>query len=167
MPGGSFGIHGNPGAGSKAGRSSLTSKGHVFAIELADEALHLYQTAASGPQKSIPADFWIYFQDTEDFVRKTLRAAAMFYSHQTELPGYLLASIGYLDVRYYRMFREQFPGDNPRVNGRFRGQRFPDPQFRADVITQAGAFVSAPESVTRELLDQLAFGFDLPAIPWP
>jgi hypothetical protein len=46
-----------------------------------------------------------------------------------------------------------------------RGQQFPDQQFRADVTMQAAEFVSAPDNVVRQLLDQLAFGFDLPPIP--
>jgi hypothetical protein len=165
MPGGSFAIHRNPAIELKpVGRSTLTSKGHVFAIEWADEALHHYQAESGAPQKLKPADFWISFDDAENFLRKTLQAAATFYG-QIELPGYLLASIGYLDVRYYRMYRNQRPGDSVMISYPIRGQQFPDQQFRADVTMQAAEFVSAPDNVVRQLLDQLAFGFDLPPIP--
>jgi hypothetical protein len=166
MPGGSFGIHQKMATGSRSGgRSSLSSKGHLFAIEWAHEALFQYQHAGGGPQKPKPEDFWISFDDAEEFVRGSLSAAATFFSRIDEIPGYLLASVGYLDVRYYRMYRRLRQGDNPMVGDPIRGQRFPEQQFRADLSLHVSEIISEPEHVVKKLLNQLAFGFDLPAIP--
>jgi hypothetical protein len=162
-PGGSYAIMG-PALGSEKGRgrSALTTKGHVFAIEWASEAENHYRESQEpGQAHRAPSDFWLSFDMTSRFLLQVLRGAAGFYGSGMDLPGHLLVSMGFLDVRHYRMHRERCEGESRD----FRGERFPDATFRVDVPTHVADFLMAPNAVASDFLDHLACGFDLPAPP--
>jgi hypothetical protein len=159
VPGGSYAVEGSPQAGANPrGRSSLTAKGHVFAIECAYEA-ELYYAEGRQQQRPTTEDFWVNFDKASDFLRRVLHAAAGFYGGRVEVPGHLMVSVGLLDVRHYRMCREARRGE--QTDGLVRGARFPDERFRADFTTDAAAFMKNPDEAGQVLLDQLAYGFDL------
>jgi hypothetical protein len=144
------------------GRSILTTKGHVFAIECAHEAQVDYENSTGlGANRRTPEDFWLRFEKTQTFVQQNLRAATQFFEGQVELPGYLQLTVGFLDVRHYRMYRNPTKAEEA-CSDLIRGARFPDERFRADVIKLASEFLKDPDAVAGELLEQLAYGFDMP-----
>jgi hypothetical protein len=94
-----------------------------------------------------------------------LALASGFYGRHAEVPGTLLASVGLIDVRFYRMYREIVSGDpQPEDDHVLRGAQFPDATFRADRMTTP-AELAAGTAVMDDLLAQVFDGFDLPRLP--
>jgi hypothetical protein len=103
----------------------------------------------------------VNFDEVSHFLMKLVDRAGAFYGTLWELPGYVQLSVGLLDVRLYRLYRHARSGET----GWQKGSRFPDESFRADFTTHVAGFLKAPRDAAAPLLDQLAYGFDLPPLP--
>jgi hypothetical protein len=167
VPGGSFAIQClSPAERKPLGRSSVTSRGHVFAIEWAHESEFNYEDSAKkvNGNRVAPENFWVSFDLAKEFVCQAFDEAAKFYGGvRGDLTGYLLLSAGFLDVRHHRMYRSPVGGEPS--SDVHRGARFPDETFRADLTRTASEFLRASGDAAAELLDQVAYGFDLPPVP--
>jgi Schlafen, AlbA_2 len=163
-PGGSFAITashitGHPPVGS----SMLTTKGHMFTVQWAEEAKtnYLAETRtdpACLTKRSLRLRYW----DMTNLLNRMLIAANNFYGGRVDVPGHLQVTVGLRDARHFRMERDKYENDNPIFKP--LGEPFLDEHFRADRIATFDEF-SAKSGIMYDLLDQLADGFDLARLP--
>jgi hypothetical protein len=99
------------------------------------------------------------------FLALTVDAARKFYQRDVEVPGYVQMSVGYLDVRDFRMHRRKYRGDSTAQPNTYRGGPFPDPTFRADIMATANELLGSIDSVFGELVNAITDGFDLERLP--
>lgn len=138
-----------------AGCCSLSAKGHVFAMECTMETVSCAdmsreQGLAASTNPLVRLDL------SQQFALQTFEAASRFYGQPgVELPGYILLSIGLIDVLGSKMINDQ-----GMLNIR-QGSLFIDEDFGADVTVSAHEFLSAPANAVKPLFEELKFGFDL------
>jgi hypothetical protein len=80
--------------------------------------------------------------------------AKVFYERDdVQKPGAILLTIGVSLTLDIRMVSQDHTEE---------GNRFPDPEFRADHVVQLEELLRDPTEAAASLLNQLAFAFDLP-----
>jgi hypothetical protein len=82
-------------------------------------------------------------------------ASCFYKSPKVELPGYVILSIGLIDVLGWRMISQ--PTDFDIITG----QAFLDDDFAADVRMPIDRFLDSPSKASEPLFSDLKFGFDL------
>ncbi len=134
---------------------SLSAKGHVFAIECATDSLFRADMARQrGVKPELSTS--VELQTTARFAMQLFDIASPFYrSPKVELPGYVILSIGLIDVFGWRMISQ--PTDFDIITG----QPFLDDDFEADVRMPFDQFLDSPAKAAAPLFDDLKFGFDL------
>jgi hypothetical protein len=138
------------------GIRSLSTKGHVFAMDCTMETL-LIHINRSGLGDLLSTNTAILFDHTSQFAMRLFRTAARFYDRsQVELPGFIILAMGIHDVLDAQMIVNP---SNPET--RRAGKRFVDEDFGADVTVTTHEFLSDPEQCAQRLLEDLRFGFDL------
>jgi len=160
VPGGAFAKNKIPiammsGKSAEASCCSLSTKGHVFAIECTTDPLFYADMSRSRRQK--PADTpLISLETTKRFATQLFDVASRFYkSPKVELPGYVILSLGFHDVFGSHMISNP---DNISVT---TGQAFLDDDFTADVRVPLDELLDSPAKASTRLFDDLKFGFDL------
>ena len=159
VPGGAFarkktpaGLKGEP---AESSCSSLSSKGHVFAGECATDILFRADMNREARQKPSAVPL-IGLEETKRFAAQLFDVASRFYSSpKVELPGYLILSLGLLDVFGAHMISQR---DTLNLT---KGQGFLDDDFAADVTVPMDQFLNSPADACVPLFDDLKFGFDL------
>jgi hypothetical protein len=88
------------------GLNSISTKGHIFAIEITTEPIS-YLNADKNAGKPGPYDMRIRLDYTERLMNHAVQAASSFYQKgATELPGFLVVSMGVLGAFDVRMMDE-------------------------------------------------------------
>lgn len=138
----------------KIGCCSVSTRGHVYAMECVTETLSY--SMASRLVNRVPGHFFLDLAATWDFAKTTFNAGSQFY-HQTglERPEQLVITIGLIDVLGLCMAR--YWGEQGT------GSPYLDEDFGADITVSIDSFLDDQESVTTHPLDQLRYGFDLPS----
>ncbi len=159
VPGGAFArIRTGIGMTDESGESgcfSISSKGHVFAMECAMETVSYAEMRLKlkKPKSAYPS---LRLDHTKQFAVQVFQAASKFYRQpQVELPGYILLSIGLIDVLGSQMINDE------GMSKAHQGSRFIDEDFGADVSVSAHQFLSSPLEAAKPLFEELKFGFDL------
>lgn len=156
VPGGSMGIHqmaiGATNRPRNIGVCSISSKGHVFAMECTKET-HDY-SAATRLFGREPENFFVDLAATRNFATRTFQAAEKFYSEpRVELPGFVLLAIGMLGVLDVKMAPTW--GVSPA------GKRFVDEDFGCERTLLINELEDDVEKAAGPLFEELKFGFDL------
>ncbi len=160
VPGGAFGVKSIPAglntASAKAMCCSLSTKGHVFAIECATEICFradLYRHNRQNP----PTTPSLSLDNTITFGSRLFDVASRFYtSPQVQLPGYVLLSIGLIDVYGCQMVSE------PSPHNTITGKPFLDDDYdHDDLCMPVAQLINSPAKAATPLFDALRFGFDL------
>lgn len=139
---------------------SLSAKGHVFAIQCAADMLFeadaARQLGATPPVINPSAPPTLNLEMTIRFVTALFQAALRFYNTWSiEKPGYLVLSIGFIDVYGWRMQTQ------PTTFQHSSGQAFLDDHFTSDIRVSSQEFLTSPADASGPLFDSLRFGFDL------
>ncbi len=133
------------------GSSSLTARGHFFAIECTMETVWVYQThyESFGDKQD---HRWLNYENLCDFSQAAFKFAADFYGEpNVELPGLVHLSVGIIDALGFRMDRD-----------RDTGKPFINQHFQAETAVTINALLEDTRKAANSLFQQLAFGFDLP-----
>jgi hypothetical protein len=143
-------------AATEARCCSLSTKGHVFAIECVNEICIRADMQRQNNQKpdAIPL---IDFEATTSFADHVFETASLFYTSQgVELPGYIILAIGLIDVYGCQMVM-----NSGTVNSR-TGKPFLDDDYEHDDLSMPVAqLIHSPATAAAPLFDALKFGFDL------
>jgi hypothetical protein len=135
---------------------SMSTKGHVFAIECANEVCIRADMRRQQNQKpaTVPV---IDFEATTDFASRLFEVASLFYtSNDVELPGYVILATGLIGVRGCQMAIK-----SGTSNGRI-GKPFLDDDYEHDDLSMPVAeLIASPGTTAAPLFDALKFGFDL------
>ncbi len=122
--------------------SRLTGNGLVFEMQPAEE----YE---QGPQRSV--DLRQGFALAKRVITAAIRLCEL---PDSEEPGYLMVSMGLLNVRHTRL---HWFGDASRSRNAFL-----DDQYRSDYFTQYGSLLSAPHVAVSSLVQDVMYSFDMP-----
>jgi len=134
---------------------SISGKGHIFAMECTMETVSYsdMRLEQKKPNSGYPL---LRLDNTKQFAVQVFQAASKFYRQpQVELPGYILLSIGLIDVLGSQMINDE------GMSNIHQGSRFIDEDFGADLSVSAHQFLSAPLEAAKPLFEELKFGFDL------
>ncbi len=159
VPGGAFGrkniAAGMSTAVADAMCCSLSTKGHVFAIECVNEACLDADLRRQNKLKPNSTPL-IAFEATTAFASRLFDVAAAFYTAPgIELPGYILLAIGLIDVYGCQMTI------NAGVPGGSTGKPFLDDNYEhGDLCMPVDELIAGPAAAA-PLFDALKFGFDL------
>jgi Schlafen, AlbA_2 len=158
MPGGSFAVNGPAHDPLARSVSSITSRGHSFFAEVAQEATYQYEHSLEQRRMGYPPGhpYWISEDETAGLIGKSLRGAQVFF-HDAEVqkPSHLWISFGYLDVAGFRM------GPSDRREWPETGQSYLDSTFRHDEPATYAELESKGEAIRDRLMRHVAYGFDL------
>ena len=160
VPGGAFGrqpIPINMGIATAEARCcSLSTKGHVLAIECVNE---ICIRADQQRQKNHKPDTipLIDFEATTRFASRVFETASLFYTSQdVELPGYIILAIGLIDVYGCQMVT----GSSTPISK--TGKPFLDDDYEHDDLSMpVEQLIASPKTAAASLFDNLRFGFDL------
>ena len=133
---------------------SLSTKGHVFAIECVNEICLAADINRQKKQKPAATPI-IDFEATTDFAARLFEVASLFYiSKDVELPGYVMLSIGLIDVYGCQMVAQSGP--------QHRGKPFLDDSYEHDDLCMpVEQLIASPATAAAPLFENLRFGFDL------
>jgi len=160
VPGGAFGrkniAAGMSTAVADAMCCSLSTKGHVFAIECANEVCIHADLRRQNKLKPDPIPL-LDFEATAGFASRLFEVAPLFYtSPDVELPGYVMLAIGLIDVYGCQMV---INADTPNSK---TGKPFLDDNYEHDdVCIPVDQLIDSPADAAVPLFDALKFGFDL------
>ncbi len=159
VPGGAFAkkkkLAGISTESAEAGCCSLSTKGHVFAMECITETLS-YADSRRNTSSVLPAHPSIRLDITVQFALEVFETAAKFYNLPgVELPGFILVSIGLCDVLDAEMVQHLSDFDIRT------GNKFLDEDFGSHVSVIVHEFLRDPAKATESVLQELKFGFDL------
>jgi len=135
---------------------SLSTKGHVFAIECANEVCIRADIRRQNKQKpaAVPV---LDFDATTGFASRLFEVASLFYtSKDVEMPGYVMLAIGLIDVYGCQM---EISASTPSSRA---GKPFLDDNYEhGDLCMPVAQLIASPANAAAPLFDALEFGFDL------
>ena len=157
VPGGAFArIRRGIGMSTESGVSgccSLSAKGHVFAMECTMETVSNADRSRD-QGRALSTNPLVCRDLSQQFALQAFEAASKFYGQPgVELPGYILLSIGLIDVLGSEMINDQ-----GMLN---KGSPFIDEDFDSNVTVSAHEFLSDPVNAAKQLFEELKVGFDL------
>jgi hypothetical protein len=155
IPGGSIGMMAShnlstTGAAIPSTFSSVNARGHVFSLQVIDEAVVNRNNARLLGRT--PAEDYFELPKTKAFWSIALKFAARFYcSATTERPGFISIVVGLAQVR-----------NSIIINGPSRSHSgFIDPNYRDSFSVSLDEWTAQPDIPIDRLADNLWYGFDV------